>query len=113
MEKVPDTFFTREGSAMRVAHLVFVVAILALGMSLVREPIGRVFVIVFLTGVGELALGLTAVMALFQTVGALGEARTFFDHFEACAATLVVLAISSAAMSGWMFAGAWLVVTFV
>ncbi len=54
---------------MRIAHLVLIVAVLALGMSLTREPMGRVFVIVFLTGVGELVLALAAIMALFQTVG--------------------------------------------
>jgi uncharacterized membrane protein len=98
---------------MRIAHLVLIVAVLALGMSLTREPMGRVFVIVFLTGVGELVLALAAIMALFQTVGALGEARTLFDHCEAFLATVVVLAVGSTAMCGWMFAGAWMVVTFV
>ncbi len=55
---------------MRLAHLILIVAVLAIGLSLVRDPIGRTFVIVFLTGVGELVLGLTAIMGLFQTVGA-------------------------------------------
>ncbi len=98
---------------MRLWHLIFAVASLAVVLTLCRDPMTRTFVIVFLTGLGELAFGLAAVMALFQTVGALGEARGVYDHAEALAATTVVLATSTALMSALLFAGAWLVATFV
>lgn len=97
---------------MRLAHLLFLVALLALTLTMLREPIGRVFVIVFLTGLGELVLGLTAVMALFQTIGSFGDAKEFVEHVEALAATTVVLAIGTAAMWLWLFMGVQLVLTF-
>jgi hypothetical protein len=94
---------------MRLLQLLFVIALIAVGMAVSRDPIGRVFLVVFLTGVGEFAFGLTAVMALFQTVGAFGEARSVQAHLEAVAATGFVLAIATAVMSGWLFAGVCLV----
>src|SRR4051794_19686015 len=93
---------------MRLWHTLFLVAGLACVLTLTREPIGRAFVIVFLTGLGEVGFGLAAVLALFQTVGALGEAKGLFAHAEALMATTVVLALSTALMSGWLFVGAWL-----
>ena len=94
---------------MRLWHLS--VAILALGMvmAIVREPAGRVGLIVFVTGLGESAMGLAAVMALFQTIGALGMARGLLDHAEAVAATTLVLLAATAVMSGWLFIGVWLI----
>ena len=94
---------------MRLWHLLFAVGTVAVAMSLCREPITRVFVIVTVTGIGEIAFGLAAVMALFQTLGAVGDARGLTDHVEAVAATTVVLGVASAVMGGWFFAGAWLV----
>jgi hypothetical protein len=94
---------------MRLAHAIFLVAVIALIMAIAREPIGRVFLIVFATGLGEFALGLGAVMALFQTVGAFGEAKSLVSHLQAVVETTVVLALGTASMSGWLFAGAWLV----
>ena len=55
--------------------------------------------IVFVTGLGETALGVTAIMALFQTVGAIGMARGLLEHAEAMAATTVVLVVATAVMS--------------
>ena len=52
---------------------------------------------------------LTAIMALFQTIGALGEARGLAAHIEALAATVVVLIVGSAVILGLLFAGALLV----
>ena len=46
-------------------------------MGIVRDEVGRVAVIVFFTGLGTCVAGVASIMALFQTVGALGEARTF------------------------------------
>ena len=65
--------------------------------------------IVFFTGLGRLRRGLTAILALFQTVGAFGEARSLGAHVEALAATVLVLVVGSAVILGLMFAGALLV----
>lgn len=97
---------------MRLWHLVILVAALAVGLTLLRDPIGRVFVIVLFTGVGELMFGLATLMALFQTVGAMGEAKAVVDHAGALAATGAVLCVGTAVMSGWLFVGAWCVLMF-
>lgn len=98
---------------MRLAHLILIVALLAFVMALAREPIGRVFVIVFATGLGEIVVGLGSITALFQTVGAIGEAKTLAARAEALAATTLVLAVGAAAMSACLFAGAWLIASCV
>lgn len=94
---------------MRLWHVVLGVAISAWVMAILRDPAGRALVIVFATGAGEVLLGLAAVMALFQTVGAIGEARSLVAHAEALAATSVVLTLATGLMSGWLFAGCWLI----
>jgi hypothetical protein len=94
---------------MRLWHVIFGVATAAFVLTLMRDPAGRAFVIVFATGTGEVGLGLTAVMALFQTVGAIGEAKGLVAHAEALAATSVVLTLATGLMSGWLFAGFWLI----
>jgi hypothetical protein len=94
---------------MRLWHVSAAVVALAFVLTLGRDPTSRVFLILFATGLGESALALAAVMALFQTVGAFGAATSLPDHAEAVAATTVVLAVATAAMSAWMFAGFWLV----
>jgi hypothetical protein len=96
---------------MRLWHLVALVAAAAVVCTLARDPLSRIFLIVFVTGLGEVVLGLAAVMTLFQTVGALGEARGLADHAEALAATSVVLAIATALMGCWLFIGFWMVCT--
>lgn len=98
---------------MRLWQMAFAIATLAVVMTIARDPIGRTFVIVFTTGLGEVVLGLTAIMALFQTVGAIGEAKRLSDHVEAIAATTAVLTVGSALMSAWLFVGAWLVTALV
>ena len=60
---------------MRLSHFLYIVAMIAITMALLRNPVAQVFVIVFVTGLGEIIFGLMAVMGLFQTIGALGEAR--------------------------------------
>jgi hypothetical protein len=97
---------------MRLWHVVWLVAATAFVLTLARDPITRIFLIVFTTGLGEVVFGLTAVMALFQTVGALGEAKGLVDHAEALMATSVVLGLATALMSGWLFVGFWLVWAF-
>ena len=94
---------------MRLWHLVFAVAVVAVVMTLVRDDAGRVAVIVFGIGVGECAFATAALMALFQTVGAFGTARGLIAHATAIAATTLVLATASTIMVAWLFAGAWLV----
>lgn len=94
---------------MRLWHLV--VAIMATGMvlAITRDPTGRVGLIVFMTALGEVVIGTSTVLALFQTIGALGEAKGLFAHAEATASTALVLIVGTTLMSSWLFAGAWLV----
>jgi len=94
---------------MKIQTLAFAILIVAFVLAVCRDPAGRVGLIVFVTGVGEVVLGLAAVMALFQAVGSLGLARGLLEHAEALAATTVVLVVGTAAMSFWLFAGAWCV----
>ncbi len=94
---------------MRLWHLVFAVAIVSVVLTLVRDDAGRVAVIVFIFGVGECAFGIAALMALFQTVGAFGQARGLIAHASAIAATTLILATASTVMVAWLFVGAWLV----
>ena len=65
--------------------------------------------IVFITALGEVVIGTTAVLALFQTIGSLGEAKGLVAHAEALATTTLVLVLATFIMSSWLFAGAWLV----
>jgi hypothetical protein len=94
---------------MRLWHLIVFILALSLILAVVRDQVGRVALVVFATGVGEFVMGTTAVMALFRTIGALGEAKGLVAHVEAVATTTLVLVIATAMMSLWAFAGAWLV----
>ena len=94
---------------MRLWHLFVVILALSLIFSIARDPAGRVALIVFLTAVGEVVIGTTAIMALFQTIGSLGEAKGLFAHAEAVATTALVLIIATTIMSTLLFLGAWLV----
>jgi hypothetical protein len=94
---------------MRLWHLVLLILVLGIVFSIIRDPVGRIALIVFLTAIGEVVFGVTAVMALFQTIGAIGLARSLLAHAQAVAATTVVLVIATATMSMWLFIGAWLV----
>jgi hypothetical protein len=94
---------------MRLWHIFVFILALSLVLAIVRDPVGRIALIVFLTASGEVVIGTTAVMALFQTIGSLGEAKGLFAHAEAVATTALVLIIATTVMSSWLFAGAWLV----
>jgi hypothetical protein len=94
---------------MRLWHLVVVILALGVIFTIVRDPVGRIALIVFTTGLGEVIFGTTAIMALFQTIGAIGEAKGLFAHVEAIASTTLVLVIATSVMSLWLFAGGWLV----
>jgi hypothetical protein len=94
---------------MRISTLLFIVLLAGLILTIARDEVGRVALIVFFTGLGTTISGVASVMALFQTVGAFGEARTLSSHVEALAATILVLTIGSSVMLGLMFGGALLI----
>ena len=94
---------------MRISTLLFAVLVIGTVMGVARDEVGRVAVIVFVTGLVTTASGVASIMALFQTIGAFGEARTPAAHVEALAATVLVLTVASTIMLGLMFAGALLV----
>ena len=94
---------------MRFWHIVVSILALAIVLSICRDQVGRIALIVFVTALGEVVFGTTAVLALFQTIGSLGEAKGLFNHAEAVATTTLVLILATAIMSSWLFAGAWLV----
>jgi hypothetical protein len=94
---------------MRISTLLFAVLVIGMVLGIVRDEVGRVAVIVFFTGLGTAASGVASIMALFQTIGAFGEARTLGAHVEALAATVLVLTVGSTVMVGLMFAGGLLV----
>ncbi len=94
---------------MRLSTLAFLVLILALIFAIVRDEVGRVAVIVFFTGLGTVVAGLGSIMALFQAVGALGEARTVSAHVEALAATVLVLSFGSTLVLGLLLGGGLLI----
>lgn len=90
---------------MRLWHLTFGVVVVAVILSLAQDPVGCAAVIVFFTGLGEIFLATTALLVLFQTLGALGEARGPVAHIQAVAATTVVVVLASSLMWGWLFIG--------
>ena len=94
---------------MRLWHFTVVILFVGLLLAIGRDVVGRIALIVFITALGEVIFGTTAVMALFQTIGALGMARGFFEHGQAVAATTLVLIGATTVMSIWLFIGAWLV----
>ena len=94
---------------MRLSTLLFAILVLATLMGIVRDEVGRVAVIVFFTGLGTIVVVLGAIMALFQTVGAFGHARSVLSHLEALLATAMVLVVGSSVTLGLLFAGAQLV----
>ncbi len=94
---------------MRLWHLVVLILALAVFLSIIRDPVGRIALTVFITALGEVVIGTTAVMALFQTIGSFGEAKGLFAHAEAVATTILVLVLATTVMSSCLFMGAWLV----
>jgi hypothetical protein len=94
---------------MRISTLLFAVLVIGMILGIVRDEVGRVAVIVFFTGLGTSIVGVAALMALFQTVGAIGEAKTLSAHVEALCATVLVLTVGSTVMLGFLFGGGLLV----
>ena len=94
---------------MRISTLLFAVLVIGTILGIARDEVGRVAVIVFFTGLGTMVSGVGSIMALFQTIGAFGEARTLSAHVEALAATILVLIVGPAIMLGLLFGGGLLV----
>jgi hypothetical protein len=94
---------------MRLWHLVVVILAVGLLLAIVRDQVGRIALIVFVTALGEAIFCTAAILALFQTIGGIGEAKGLFAHVEAVATTALVVIIATAIMASWLFAGAWLV----
>jgi hypothetical protein len=94
---------------MRLWHLFVVILAVSVILAIVRDQVGRVALIVFVTALGEAIFGTTAILALFQTIGGIGEAKGLFAHAEAVATTALVLVIATTIMALWLVAGAWLV----
>jgi hypothetical protein len=94
---------------MRLWHLIYIVMMAAIVATAARETVGRVALVVFTTGLIEFALGVTFVMTLFRTFGAIGEARHILSYLEAVFATALVLIVASYVMTGVLWVGVWLV----
>ena len=90
---------------MRVAHLLLAVFVAAILFTVSRDEAGRVGIIVFFVGLGEIVLGLTAIMWLFKTLGSLGAARDLMAHLEALVATALVLVVATASMNAVLWVG--------
>ncbi|HEU5116260.1 MAG TPA: hypothetical protein VFT74_06230 [Isosphaeraceae bacterium] len=90
---------------MRLWHILFAVMVVALVMAISRNDAGRVAIIVFIGGLGEVVLGTTALMHLFKTIGQFGAARGLLAHLEALMATVVVLVLATASMNAVMWIG--------
>src|SRR5262249_48244116 len=90
----------RDRVPMRLWHLFVFIMVMGMVLAIARDPVGRIAMIVFVTALGEVVIGTTAILALFQTIGSLAEA---------VATTTLVLVLATAIMSSWLFAGAWLV----
>jgi len=98
---------------MRLWHFLLAVLLLAVVFAIARHEVGRVSLIVFVTGLAEFLLGTTAVMTLFQTFGSLGEARGLAEHAIAIAATILVLIVAALVMNVVLWAGVALVESVV
>lgn len=98
---------------MRLWHWLLGAGLLAIVLTIARDPAGRVAMVVFFTTMGEVVVGTTAIMMLFQTVGGIGEAKGLVQHVEALFATTVVLAVGTALMWGLLVVGGWLVLISV
>ena len=90
---------------MRLWHTFFAVFLFAIVLTVAKMPAGRVAIVVFITGVGELIFGLAALMLLFQSIGSLGEAEGLIDSVQSMVATVVIVAVASYLMVGLLTIG--------
>ena len=91
---------------MKIWHLTLAVFVLAIAMTVARDEIGRVALVVFVTAIGEVVLGTSAILMLFRTLGSFGAARSFVAHLQALVATAGVLFFGGASMLAIMWFGA-------
>jgi hypothetical protein len=94
---------------MRLIHLVGLVLLAAICLSIARDEVGRVALIVFFAGLGTIAVTTAALLLLFRTLGGLGEAQRGLAYVEALAATALVLVLASLAVGGLVLVGVRLV----
>lgn len=90
---------------MRLWHLLFAVFLASLALTVARDPVGRVALIVFLTTIGMVVLGTASVMMLFRAVGAIGMAQSAKEEAGAVFATAGVALFGGGAMLLVLFAG--------
>jgi hypothetical protein len=79
---------------MRIWHTLFAVFFVAVGLTLLRDPAGRI-------------------MMLFQTVGSIGMARDLGEVGLGVLATACVLVLSATIMAGMVAVGVGLVLVIV
>lgn len=90
---------------MRLWQIVLAIFLLAVCMAIWRDDVGRVALVVFVTGFIEFVMALVALMALFKTVGAIGEANRLTAYAEAVVATAFVLFVASVTMNAVFWVG--------
>jgi hypothetical protein len=78
---------------------------LAVVLTVTRSEVGRVALVVFTMSLIEVILGTTALLNLFKTLGAFGQARGILAHIEALAATALVLMVATLSMNGVLWVG--------
>ena len=98
---------------MRLWHFLLAVLLLGVVFAIARHEVGRVSLVVFVTGFAEFFLGTTAILALFQTFGSLGDARGLLEHAVAIVATILVLVVATLIMNAVLWAGVSLVQSVV
>jgi hypothetical protein len=94
---------------LRLWHFFLAIFLSACVLTAARSDAGRVAIVVFVFGLAEFICGTTAVMALFQTVGALGEAKRFSAYALALTATMLVTFVATIVMNALLWAGVGLV----
>lgn len=94
---------------MRLWHIILAVVVLAAVMAAARDDVGRVALVVFFFGLGEFLLGTAALVTLFKTVGAIGQARHIGAYLGAVCATILVLVVASLVMNALLWVGVGLV----
>jgi hypothetical protein len=94
---------------MRLWHLLFGTFVAAISLAIWKDDVGRVAWLVFWTCFVECAVGLAAIMALFQSIGAIGHAQRAVEYAGAIAATAFILFVGSVSMAGVIWVGVWLV----
>jgi hypothetical protein len=90
---------------MRLWHVLVLVFLVAMALSVWQSEYGRITLVLFLTGIGEVAVGATALMNLFKSVGAFGNAKSFQAHVEALVATALILTAGSIGMTAVLWFG--------